>query len=94
MAENTANVQWESIWDTISRMQELQELRFFAKILFLDHESPRISTMQPLMNRVKGLKVYELGVPNDQLRLWQGLVNGNMGSYACGLAEENVEECF
>lgn len=34
--------------------------------------------MQHSMNRVKELKVYELVVPNDQLRLWQGLVNGDV----------------
>jgi hypothetical protein len=75
-------------------MRDLQELRIFAKMIFVDLESPRIRMMQPLMSRVKELKVYELVVPNDQLRLWDGFINGDMEATLVGLPKRKLINVF
>jgi len=75
-------------------MRDLQELRIFAKMIFVDLKSPRIRMMQPLMSRVKELKVYELVVPNDQLRLWDGFINGDMEATLVGLPKRKLINVF
>jgi hypothetical protein len=86
--------QWESTFDVVSQMKELQELRICAKMLVIDPEHRQMKMMQPLLRRVEGLRVYELVVPGDQLRLWEGFITGDMQVRLVGLPKRVLRNVF
>lgn len=86
--------QWETIFDLISGMRDLQELRICAKLLVLERDCRQMKIMQSLMGKVMGLKVFELVVPNDQLRFWEGFLSTDGEARLVGLPKRVLRNVF
>lgn len=46
------------------------------------------------MSKVKGLSLFELVVPHDQLRLWEGFINADMEATLVGLPSRILRDRF
>ena len=86
--------QWETIFNLLSGMGDLQELRIYAKLLVIGRECRQMKMMQPLMGKVKGLKVFELVVPSDQLRFWEGFLGTDGEAKLAGLPRRVFRDVF